>query len=108
METELIVINEYIDNTGIEPQFIVLLEEEGLITTCWEDGIQYIDASQLNDVERYAGWYYDLSINVEAMGTIQRLLQQIKQMDQELIQLRRIMGYFKNEDSFDFDNDLFN
>ena len=108
METEYIVIKEYIDNTDIEPQFIVLLEEEGLINTQWIDGTQYLSVSQLNEIERYANLYYDLSINIEGIGAIQHLLQKMKTMEHELIQLRKIMGYYKSEDSFDFDNDLFN
>lgn len=98
MEKELIIITEYYSHSKIDPQFIILLEEEGLIYTEWVDGKQYISVSQIRDIERYARWYYDLSINVEGIDTIQRLLKKMELMQNELRQLRKIL---RNNNDFD-------
>lgn len=108
MESELIIISEYCSQSNIEKNFISLLENEGLIATEWHDGIQYLPAAQLGDVERYANWYYDLSINIEGIDTIRTLLNRIDKMQSELNDLRSLIDSFRDRESFDFDNDLFN
>lgn len=108
MDSELIIITEYCNNSQVEPQFIILLEEEGLISTEWIDGEQYLAVSQLRDIERYASWHYDLSINIEGIDTIQKLLYKIEEMQSELVQLRKALDINKSDDALNFDNDLFN
>ena len=108
MESELIVINEYSSHSKIELQFIILLEEEGLIQTQWIEGKQYLQISQLGDIEKYASWYYDLSINIEGIDAIQRLLGKMEIMQEELRKLKRFLKSYENRELSDFDNDLFN
>lgn len=108
METELVIIEEYCNFSKIEPQFIISLEKEGLIDIKSVDGNQYIWASQLVNIERYAQWHYDLAINIEGIDAIQRLLSQMETMKDEINNLRKLANLDKQEDSLDFDNDLFN
>jgi len=108
MESELIIITEYCNSSNIELKFISLLEDEGLIETQWLEGTQYLLTSQLCDIERYASWFYDLSINIEGIDAIQKLLKKIDSMQTELNDLHRLIDSFKDKESFDFDNDLFN
>lgn len=70
MQTELIIVSEYCHKCHIEPSFIDLLEEGGLIEVRTEGGEHYLLASQLPDVERYSRMYYDLSINMEGIDAI--------------------------------------
>ncbi len=84
------------------------MEDEGLISTKWIDGAQYLFSSQLRDIERFARWHYELSINIEGISAIDMLLSKMSAMETELYRLKKIIGYFRNEESFDFDNDLFN
>jgi len=100
MDTELIIITDYISNSGIEPRFIILLEDEGLISTRWVEGQQYLYVSQLGDIEKYARWYYDLAINIEGIDTIRHLLNRMQQMHNELLRLRKMVGT-----NFDWDFD---
>lgn len=67
MQNELIIISEYCDKCHIEPSFIEMLQEGGLIDIRTEDGERCLLFSQLPDVERYSRMYYDLSINIEAL-----------------------------------------
>lgn len=108
MDSELIIITEYCNQSNIETQFIALLEEEDLVKTSWIEGVQYLPTSQLGNVERYARWYYDLSINIAGIDTIQMLLSKIGSMQNELNNLNALLNSFKDKESFDFDNDLFN
>ena len=65
MQTELIIVSEYCHKCHIEPSFIEMLEEGGLITVRTEAGEHYLLVSELPNVERYSRMYFDLSINME-------------------------------------------
>lgn len=88
MQTELIIISEYCRNCDIEPSFIELLQEGGLIEVHTEAGERYLLASQLPEVERYSRMYYDLSINMEGIDAIHHLLERMEEMQREINLLR--------------------
>ncbi len=88
MNTELIIIREYCIQSRIEPDFIVQLENEGLIEVAIVDNERYLHISQLRDVEQYARWHYDLSINVEGIDVIRNLLDRMHDMRTEIAQLK--------------------
>lgn len=96
METEFIIIKELYENSQIEPSFIHLLADEGLLEVQIIEGEQYIHESKLYDLERFARWYYDLSINIEGIDVIQNLLNRMDAMTKELYQLRKLCN-FENE-----------
>ena len=89
MQTELIIVSEYCHKCHIEPSFIDLLEEGGLIEVRTEGGEHYLLASQLPDVERYSRMYYDLSINMEGIDAIHHLLREISSLRNQLIVFKR-------------------
>lgn len=88
MNTELIIIKEYCSRNQIEPEFIVQLENEGLIEVNTLEGEQYIHVSQLRLIDRYVRWHYDLSINIEGIDVIQNLLNRMDDMQKEIFLLR--------------------
>ncbi len=88
MKPELIIIDEYCIQSEIEPDFIIQLENEGLIEIYIVDDKRYIDSSQLRDIEQYARWYYDLSINIEGIDVIRNLLSRMTEMQEEISRLR--------------------
>lgn len=88
MQTELIIISEYCRNCDIEPSFIELLQEGGLIEVHTKAGQRYLLASQLPEVERYSRMYYDLSINMEGIDAIHHLLERMEEMQREINSLR--------------------
>ena len=97
MQTELIIVSEYCHKCHIEPSFIDLLEEGGLIEVRTEGGEHYLLASQLPDVERYSRMYYDLSINMEGIDAINHLLERMELMRREISTLRNQLIVFKRE-----------
>ena len=97
MQTELIIVSEYCHKFHIEPSFIDLLEEGGLIEVRTEGGEHYLLASQLPDVERYSRMYYDLSINMEGIDAIHHLLERMELMRREISTLRNQLIVFKRE-----------
>lgn len=88
MNTELIIIKEYCIQNQVEPEFIVQLENEGLIQISVVENERYIHTSQLRHLDQYVRWYYDLSINIEGIDVIQNLLDRMDEMQQEILRLR--------------------
>lgn len=88
MQNELIIVSEYCRKCHIEPSFINLLQEEGLIDVCLEAGERCLSLEQLPDVERYSRMYYDLRINMEGIDAIRHLLDRMEEMRQEISFLR--------------------
>lgn len=53
MQTDLVIVSEYCQKCHIDPSFIILLEEGGLIDINITDGERYLFSSQLRDLEQY-------------------------------------------------------
>jgi chaperone modulatory protein CbpM len=89
MENEhLISADEFCTHYNVEFSFIHALQENVLIemTTLKED--YFIEARQLQKLEQYARWHYDLNINVEGIEVIEQMLARIKNMQREIAALR--------------------
>ncbi len=103
MQTELIIVSEYCHKCHIEPSFIDMLEEGGLIEVRDEEGEHYLLASQLPEIERYSRMYYDLSINMEGIDAIHHLLEKIERMRREIESLRRELQLYRRREIKDID-----
>lgn len=88
MASELIIIQEYCIHNQVEPNFIIQLENEGLIQVSIVENERYIHISQLRLLDQYVRWHYDLSINVAGIDVIQNLLDRMKDMQEEIHKLK--------------------
>ena len=99
MQTEnLIAVNEFCINHNIDISFISSLQQTGLveITTIKETG--FINTEQLQQLEKFIRFYYELDINLEGIETINHLLRRINSLQDEIILLRnRLRLYETNE-----------
>ena len=103
MQTELIIVSEYCHKCHIEPSFIELLEEGGLINVHTEGSEHYLLVSELPDVERYSRMYYDLSINMEGIDAIHHLLERMEEMKREMDSLRKQLTQYRKREIEDTD-----
>lgn len=55
MDTEYVIVREYCQKCHIDPEFILLLDEGGLIDLNVVNDESYLPVSQLKDVEQYTG-----------------------------------------------------
>jgi chaperone modulatory protein CbpM len=92
MEKELIAITEYCINYDIEPSFIDSLEESGLIMLTSINQEKFIHIAQLQEMDRYIHFHYDLQINVEGIDAIMHLLNKVNHMQEEIQQLKRLLN----------------
>lgn len=96
MQTDLIIVSEYCRKCDIDPSFILLLEEEGLIDIDTVEGEKYLLSSQLRNLEQYTRMYYDLSINIEGIDAIHHLLNRMEALRQEMNRLRNRLRLYES------------
>ena len=70
MLNDFILIKDYCERCNIEPDFILMLEEDGLIDITVVGESRCFPVAQLPEIERYVHLYYDLSINREGIGRL--------------------------------------
>lgn len=95
MKTDLIIVSEYCQKCHIDPSFILLLEEGGLIHINQMEGERYLISSQLRDLEQYTRMYYDLSINIEGIDAIHHLLDRMRTLQEEIGHLRNKLRLYE-------------
>lgn len=95
MEKELIAINEYCINYDVEPSFIESLEDSGLIMLTSINDKKFLRIEQLQEMDRFIHFHYDLQINIEGIDAIRHLLDRINLMRQEIEQLKRLVNIYE-------------
>jgi len=92
----LIAVDEFCASHDIEVSFIDSLEQTGLIEITAIKDAWYIDAEQLQLLEKYMRFYYELDINLEGIDTIKHLLQRVNDMHNEIIALKNRLRLYEN------------
>jgi len=78
----------------VELSFIKGLHESGLIGLSIREGSLWLPAEELPNLEKFARWHYDLSINFEGIEALAHLLQRMDDLRAENRILRnRLQGY---------------
>lgn len=96
METEyLIAIDEFCASNNIEISFISSLQQSGLIEITTIKESDFIEADQLQQLEKFVRLYYELDINLEGIETINYLLQRIGSMQDEITTLRNKLRIYE-------------
>jgi hypothetical protein len=96
MQTEnLISVDIFCANHDIEISFLSSLQENGLIEITNIRETAYIDKSQLERLEKYIRFYYDLDINLEGIEAIIHLIDRMKAIQDELIALRNRLRLYE-------------
>lgn len=99
MQTEyLIALDEFCVNHGIEISFISSLHQTGLIKITAVKETYYIEADQLQQLEKIVRLYFDLNINLEGIETITHLLQRINSLQAEIITLKNKLCLYESTD----------
>jgi hypothetical protein len=92
----LISAIEFCNNHEIEISFISSLNETGLIEVVTIEEAEYIDESQLVQLEKIVRFYYDLGINLEGIETINHLLDRMNSMQDEITALRNRLRLYES------------
>jgi hypothetical protein len=96
MQTEnLIDIKEFCVNHNIEISFISSLKQTGLIEITTVKETEFIDTEQLQQLEKFIRFYYELDINLEGIETINHLLKRINYLQDEINMLKNKLRFYE-------------
>lgn len=98
MHTQYIALDEFCSLHNIEISFISSLQQTGLIEIDTINQAEFIEASQLQQVEKFMRLYYDLDINLEGIETISHLLYRINSMQNEITVLKNRLRLYELSD----------
>jgi len=94
----LIALDEFCASHKITVSFISSLQKSGLIDVITVNESGFIDADQLQQLEKLVLFYYELDINLEGIETITHLLHRIKSLhDENTILRNRLLLYESDE-----------
>lgn len=97
MHTQYIALDEFCNLHNIEISFISALQQTGLIETDTIEEKICLEVSQLQQIEKFINFYYELEINLEGIETINHLLQRMNCMNEEIITLRNRLRIYETE-----------
>ena len=97
MPEHLISTDEFCTHYKVEYSFIDSLQQHGLIEVTRIDQHSFIDHDHLKNVERLVRLHYDLDINLEGIEAITYLLNRVKNMQQQIIELKNKLSLYEEE-----------
>ena len=99
MQTEnLIAADDFCASHQIEFSFIQSLNKFELIEITTVEEKRFIPESQLQKLEKLVRLHYDLDINLEGIEAITYLLNRVKNMQQEIIELKNKLSVYENDE----------
>lgn len=99
MQTEkLIPLHTFCVHHNIESSFINELQHFGLVEIITVEETSFIDEDQVNELEKFIRLHQELDINFEGMDAITHLLQKLREMQHEIIELKNRLRLYENPD----------
>ncbi len=92
---EYIAITDFCSSYDITSTFVMQLGDYGLIHIVRENDNRYIPAQELPKAEKIVRLYLDLDINLEGIEVIDRLLDRIEGMQQEITALKNRLRLYE-------------
>jgi len=91
----LIAVDEFCAKHNVEISFVSSLQSNGLIEITKIEDAGYIYVEQLQQLEKFIRFYYELEINLEGIESIAHLLEQINAMQDEMIVLKNRLRLYE-------------
>ena len=96
MKTDhLIPLDVFCISHDIEISFISSLHEAGLIEVTTIEEAGFLNSEQLQQLEKYIRFYYELNINLEGIDAIKNLLNRVNTMHDEITALRNRLRLYE-------------
>ncbi|UJH89980.1 chaperone modulator CbpM [Antarcticibacterium sp. 1MA-6-2] len=95
----LVSTEELCSRYRVERTFISSLYESGLIEVVTIEQKEYVHHDKIRDFEKMHRLHYDLNINLEGMEAVQHLLQQLKKLQKQNLQLRNLSSIYMKKSS---------
>ena len=98
MQTEdMIPLQQFCTHYHIEQSFVYSLKNAGLIEIIHTEQEIYIPENQLTQLEKMVRLNTEMDINLEGIETITHLLQRMRDMQQQIIQLNNRLRVYESD-----------
>lgn len=74
---KLIAVDEFCKSNDIEISFVNSLEENGLLEITKIEETSFFNFEQIQELDRYIRFYYELNINLEGIDAIKHLFRRV-------------------------------
>jgi chaperone modulatory protein CbpM len=96
MEKEnLISITEFCRYHHVDPDFIQLLEQNGLVETTIVRQTVYVQTDDLGQLEKFVRLHQELNIPPENLDIVSHLLNRMENLQHEISQLKNRLGFYE-------------
>lgn len=95
---EMVAAREFCISHNVEISFLNSLSESGLLEITTIEETSFISQDQLPGLEKMVRFHYDMDINLEGIETIHHLLQQIKDMQDEIKTIKNRLCLYEKVD----------
>ena len=85
------------EHYNIKLSFIHSLEQYGFIKTVVIDSDEFIEADELQNLEKFIRLHYELDINLQGIEAISFLLERIQHMQEEISYLKRKLNVYQEK-----------
>ena len=92
---KLIPVNDFCINHQIDTSFIDSLRDTGLIEIKTLKKNLFLDAEQLQQLEKIICFHDELNINLEGIESISHLLQKIEFLQDEILNLKNKLHFYE-------------
>jgi hypothetical protein len=92
----LISASIFCSQHNIEVSFIYSLQDYGLIETTTTEKDVFVQADQLQELERLMRLHYDLHINLEGVDAVTQLLKRVEKMQEEMMYLKNRLRLYES------------
>ncbi len=99
MSNELFAITEYCTVHNIDTSFVYSLQQEGLITIIAQENESFVEEEELHKLEIFTRRRCSAGLHPESMEVVYNMLEKIKQMQEEMNDLRTKPRMFEDSQS---------
>ncbi len=92
---ELIRMESFCMVYEVEPAFLHMLEESGLVEIVHIQEEEFITANALEQLDRFMRLHHDLDINAGGLEAIAHLLQKISSLQEEICRLKNRLDLYE-------------
>jgi len=85
---KLIAVDEFCKNNDIEISFVNSLEENGLIEITKIEETSFFNYEQLQELDRYIRFCYELNIDLDGIDAIKHLFRRVNEMCDKIVSLQ--------------------
>jgi hypothetical protein len=98
MDADQIEVMEFCLFHNADESFVISLCDSGLINLIVIDDKKFIPVSEVDKLEKFFRFYYDLNINLEGIETISHLQYRIEEMREQLQVLKNRLRFYENSE----------